>query len=444
MAFADYMKRLLGISAFENAPSRLASLGAETVRRIRRSMGGQLQPVSRTESRWLIADVEQAEREADLGFLGRAARIARSVYADPIFTGIGSTRFDGLTQLPKTFAGRADIVERLSASNDLERSVFDEMCPATELALLNRDGRMLGVGVAELLPVAGRRHPLLVRLDPEFLLYRHDENRWYFRSIAGLLPITPGDGRWVLHMPGGRLNPWQNALWRPCGRAVVRKEGATSLRDEWEHKLANAARVATTPAAATDKQRDEYLEQVASWGSDTVILLPAGYKLELLEGKGEGAQSFRETIKEQSDAIKIAVTGNTVLSDGATGFVNTDIFKSIRSDLVQGDGDGMAHTVNTQVLPPWVCDEFGEEALDEGGVRMAWNTKPPKDKNGEAQVVVTVATAVKGIVEAVQLAKAAGVLEDVDVDVKALLEAHAIPLQSKTNGRHLRVVRGAA
>lgn len=444
MAIVDSIKRLLGFSAFEDAPKGIVSLGAETVNRIRRAMGGQLQPVARTESRWLIADVEQAEREADMGQLARAARIARSVYADPIFIGVGSTRFDGLTQLPKTFAGRADIVDALTAVNDLERSVFDEMCPSTELSLLNRDGRMIGVGVGELLPVAGRRHPLLVRLDPEFLVYRHHENRWYFRSIAGLLPITPGDGRWVLHMPGGRLNPWQNALWRPTGRAVVRKEGATSLRDEWEHKLANAARVAKTPAGATDKERTEYLEQVASWGADTVIMLPPGYELSLLEGKGEGAQSFRETIQEQSDAIKIAVTGNTVLADGASGFVNTDIFKSIRSDLVQGDGDGLAHTVNTQILPPWVADEFGEEALDEG-VRVGWNTKPPKDRNGEATVVVTVANAVKGIVEAVKAAKDAGLLEEVEVDVKALLESHAIPLRSRSTDRgHLRVVRGAA
>lgn len=441
VAFADTMKRLLGISAFERPLSYGVSLTSAAVTRLRKMMGGQLQPRTRSGSRWLLADVEQAERDADAGNLARAVRIMRSAHGDGVYKGISSTRFDGLVQLPKTFAGRADILERLTSQNDLQRSVFEEMCPSTELALLNRDGREMGVAIGELVPVEGRAHPLLVRLDPEFLWYRHDENRWYFRSIAGLLPITPGDGRWVLHMPGGRLNPWLHGLWRSITPSHVRKESASSLRDEWEAKLANAARVAKTPPGASQEQAQEYLEQVASWGADTVFALPPGYSLELLEGKGEGAQSFRETIKEQNDNFKIAVTGNTVLADGASGFVNTDIFKSIRSDLVQGDGDALAHTVNTQILPPWIAAEFGEGAIDDGA-RMGWDTKPPKDRNAEAQVFVTAANAVKGLVEAATLGGEADA-----IDVRAILERYGVPLKElpATSGeRSLRLVRGAA
>src|SRR5205085_2623084 len=102
----------------------------------------------------------------------------------------------GLVRLPKRFRGDPRIVQALELGHDKVRSVFDEMFPPAELALLAGDGELCGVGVGELVPVEGRDYPVLVRLDPEYLVFRWNENCWYFRSVIGLIPITPGDGRW--------------------------------------------------------------------------------------------------------------------------------------------------------------------------------------------------------------------------------------------------------
>src|SRR5690606_30637669 len=98
---------------------------------------------------------EYAERAADAGDLGPAARLMRSARKDGILAGVLSTRTDGLVRLPKNFSGAPDIVRELVSSSGSVRSTFDEMFPPAELALLAADGILLGVGVGELRPVPG-------------------------------------------------------------------------------------------------------------------------------------------------------------------------------------------------------------------------------------------------------------------------------------------------
>jgi hypothetical protein len=242
MGIRDSLAALLGLSAFREpsltSQQGLPQLGDQTVDQIREAHGGQLglQPFTRT--RWYLRDLESAEVSADAGDLSNAARIMRSARKDGVYSGVLSTRTGGLVRLPKRFRGDSEIIEQLDRAADDTRGVFDEMCPATELALLAADGLELGVGVAELVPVVGREFPLLVRLDPEWLWYQWSQNQWYYRSIAGMIPIVPGDGRWVLHMPGGRVSPWQHGIWRAVGRAYIRKEHANYHKDNWEAKRA--------------------------------------------------------------------------------------------------------------------------------------------------------------------------------------------------------------
>ena len=37
-----------------------------------------------------------------------------------------------------------------------------------------------------------------IKLSPRFLTYNSAERRWYYRSVAGNVPIDPGDPRWVI------------------------------------------------------------------------------------------------------------------------------------------------------------------------------------------------------------------------------------------------------
>lgn len=389
-------------------------------------MGGQLQPLPQSRTRWYLDDLELAELEADRGDLSHAAQLVRAARKDGVLAGVLSTRTSGLVRLPKRFVGPPEIVAALEVGHDSVRSAFDEMAPPQELALLAADGELLGVGVAELVPVPGRSYPVLVRLDPEFLIYKWAENRWYFRSIAGLLPITPGDGRWVLHTPGGRSAPWQHGLWRAVGRAYIRKEQASLHKDNWEAKLANPARVAVAPQGASHEQQQSWFRAVMAWGVNSVFALSPGYDIRLIESNGRGYESFLQTIADANQEMIIAVAGQTVTTDGGAGFQNSDIHKSIRADLIKATADSLAYTINTQVLPAFVLSNFGEEALTRCPV-MSWDVAPPKERGAEAQSLVTTAQAIE------QLSNALARF-DRELDIDALCVKFGVPIKGDVNG----------
>ncbi len=298
MGIRDRVAALLGFSAHRSlvVPEGFATLGDDDVNKIREAHGGQLGLTPQSVTRWYLRDIESAELAADTGDISHAARLMRSARRDGVYSGVLSTRTGGLVRLPKRFRGDDEIIKTLKRDEDETRGVFDEMFPATELALLASDGLELGVGVAELVPVVGRDFPIMVRLDPEWLWYRWNENRWYYRSIAGMLPITPGDGRWILHMPGGRVSPWQHGTWRAVARAYIRKDHANFRKDNWESKLANAARVAVAPQGASEIQKESWFQSVMAWGVNTVFGMTPGYDVKLLESNGRGHESFVATM----------------------------------------------------------------------------------------------------------------------------------------------------
>jgi hypothetical protein len=397
MGWRQRVAAILGVSAYEPPRGYGPSLDSPVVEDARRSMGGMIQPVPSTQLRWYLEDLEFAQAEADAGNLARASQLYRAMRRDGVLMGILSTMTSGLVRLPKRFYGPSAIVDQLRSLNG-SRSVFDEMCPPSELAAMAADLDTMGVCVGELVPVRGRRYPVLVRLDTEWLQWVWAESRWYYLSRAGRIPITPGDGRWVLGTKGGRISPWQWGNWAALGRAFIMKEHAISLRGAFISGIANPAKVMQSPSGATEAQRKQIFRHVVNWGPNMALELPTGFEMKILEVMGRAWQTFQQEIDTCDMAYMIAIAGQILTTTGGAGFANGDVGRMIQADKLKALGEQLAYTVNTQILPAYIYDHFGDAAVD-AGTGVEWDTAQPKDLETGARTLATLAGATESLKE---------------------------------------------
>jgi molybdopterin biosynthesis enzyme MoaB len=334
--------------------------------------------------RFYQADVEDAIAACDTGELALAAQLCRALRRDGILGGVLSTRTGGLTRLPKLFRGTPRVVDQLE-NRDGEVGLFDKIFPPSELQLFAGDGILLGVALGELISLPDRLEPKFVRLNPEWIRYSWGDNRWYYYSVGGPIHIVPGDSRWVMWMPGGLQNPWENGQWSALSRAYVAKDSAFHCREAYSLSLANPARVAYSPQGATEEIKQQLFQKLMAWGLNSTFAMPPGWDVKLLElANGQGHKVFQDTIDASNDEFVVCLAGQRVTTDGGAGFSNADVHAAIRADLIQNDGDGLSSCINEQALRQIVNRMFG--AGERGS--FSWDTKPPANLKGEAEAVI--------------------------------------------------------
>lgn len=386
MKLRDRIAGLLGISAHQGVPPKNGpAIDDPHVERLRSMFGGQITPLLTSQTRWYLADLETAIHAADVGDLQQVGRLWRAMRRDGVLSGILATCTRSIPSLPKKFVGDDEIV-RVLQGRDGDRSVFDAMCPPAELVAMAQDGRGVGVSLGELVPVPSRGYPVLRRRDPETLRYRWAENRWYFQTLAGPIPIDPGLGRWVLHVEGAVEAPWQAGLWPALGASFIRKSHAQLHKSNWEAKLANPARAAFAPAGASQGERIGFLDRVIAWGINTVFELPPGWDVKIIESNGNGHESFDETIERSDREYMIALAGQVMTTDGGEGFSNGDIGENRLEAQIAATARALAFTINTQIIPPFVAERWGEDAIERSPT-MSWDVTPPKDESESSKAL---------------------------------------------------------
>lgn len=431
---------LRGISTFEPPPLPGPQLGDDAVNAARTAFGGLLETIPEVRLRWYPPDIERAQLRAQNGDMTMVGQLNESMKLDGVIRGLLDAR-TSVVALPKRFYGEREVTQVLLSKTGSDRNVYDEMVPTSEAKLMVGDELQCGVSVGTMVPVKGRNFPVLVRRFPQNLFYLRPKNAWYYRSIVGLMPITPGvptkDGEsWVLHVGGGRLAPWNNGLWNTTGRSYVNKTQSVFARQSYEMKHSHPARVATAALGATEEERRGMLASVIRWALNAAFALPVGWDIKLVESNGRGIEVYDQSITHWDKEIATALCGSAVMLQGTVGFSNMDVFRVVQKDLIRTTSEAWDHTVNTQILPPFIAGRWDVGAL-ENATTLETDIQEPKDRKAEADTMTSLANAVKGLVEALREAQiAAGVKEPIALDVGELCSRFGIPT---TRGAPLEV-----
>lgn len=364
------------------------------------------EPQPRTQIDWTVGRQRQALRRADSGDMRELASLCDAIMGDDRAPSVLRTRGNALFGAPLTFEASGDgrrkakVVKHAELDDD-----FWAMLPEVALGQLKLWGDLLGVGLGELIweehPDHGGRVLAHLRVwHPGGLRWDWPTRQWFLRveSEDGYgtkeIPITPGDGKWVMYCPYGTSTPWRHGLWRGMGALWLVKDYAQ--RDFGLHQEVHGQPIRQGiwdggKIMATDKERGILKDYLGQIGRDTGIVPAAGLKVELVEAVAKTWEMFTAQINLANIGMSIMAIGTNLPTEVAAG-IGTGAYAQnlVRLDYKRYDADAMSTCIRQQVLTWWAEFNFGSAALAPWPI---WEVEPPADRGAMATMWLTVAQA---------------------------------------------------
>ncbi len=415
----------------------------------------RLQPLSvEPLSDWTVAQVRGALLEHEGGKFRTSSRLADAMGRDADVAGALATR-------TRALASRSALPFRVEASDqgdgrkrEAARRRMEELwwysVPEDVTAALMRDAILMGVAVGYLQWEAiGSEWVPRVRWLPTHGLswerYALDGGGegWVYTTGDGKRErVTPGDGRWLLHLPGGERS-WMTGAVRTCGlpwlmrsltyRDWVRyceKHGLPILAIDEPHWAADDVEGTD---GSTSTLADTFYSQFATLPSESVLRQPqgqtkdeGGWASRWLEPVSDTWETFKALIERCKGDIHQGLLGRDAASGprGGDGELATE---RVRVEYLASDAEGLTTTLRDQVWRPWALYAYDDADVAGWG---RWNTRPPPDLKMRAETLD-------------KLGDAAGKLAKLGVDLRPVFEEFGVSATEIPSGEELREAEAA-
>ena len=342
---------------------------------------GSVRPIAT----WSPPRVRTALHLLQTGNFSQAAHLADAILGDGRVQAVLGTRINGVLGLPFT-VDPADDSSGAAAIAEAAGKDFWGFFPEDASGELMRYGLMLGAVAAELVWVfeAGRLLPKLKVWHPSNLRYNSETQTYAVRLESGVEhPITPGDGKWLLYTPHSSRRPWTLALVRALAVPWLSKQFAAGDWNGYSEQLGKGVLKGGVPASARPEDKEDFKNDLRNLGTSGVVITPEGFTAELLEGRGQGWQTFESLIAWADKETAVTVLGQNLTTDVSGGsLAAAKVHENVRQDFLEADTETLATSLHEQVFTWYAEFNFGDRKL---APWPHWDAEPPADSKTEAE-----------------------------------------------------------
>lgn len=376
--------------------------------------------LTQPKSNWSTFSVTAALKTIDAGNMKAGADLVEIIMRDARVRGALSARVLGLLSLPIKFKPKGKELRNKQLETVSED--FKKLFPVAELQKCFSWALCFGVGLAQVIPIA-RKNPADSQLftirnwHPRWLRWEYENDgfgRWFLMTQTGEIEIKKDDPNWILVLPYGEDRPWAGGLWTSLANPWVSKQLAYANRSRNADFLGTPAKVIETSSMLSEDAANRLMSQVQNLGSNSVVSLPPGARLSLLEAGSSNGDIFESVIADSNEEMITAILGQTVTTQGQNmGFGEGTIFENVKRDLIDFDAKTYSEAVS-----PYLTTYAKQNTLP-APLCVLWDTTPP---NMEAEQN----SALLGAAQAATALNAELVKDGKRIDLVSYLEAKGI------------------
>lgn len=380
------------------------------------------------DDRWTVARVRQALTAHINGVFTESAMLVDAMLADDRIAADVRTRILAVTGLPFRLDPSAlgDQRRAKMVAKDAERA-WPTMAPVALRHDLARWAVMLGLATATCgwQTTARRWTPAAVLFHPQHVDVDTMVDGLRASTTAGLVPIAPGGGAWLVHAPDGS-RPWMSGAVRGLAMPWLARQYAR--RDWSRHSEKHGLPIvgAVVPMGGGDAgEKDAFFDDLRRLGSEGLVMLPKdengrGFDVKYLEPTNvAAADGFKALLAHCDQAIAVALLGQANNATEGGSYAKAATLDAIRQDLLEADAAALSETLYAQLLRPWAHYNYGDADL---APRPVWDATPPADTSALA---TTHKTAGEALAAWTKAAAAVGLT----VDVEAMAARYGVPLK---------------
>lgn len=409
MNLFDTLKGWLGIVVGEATPETGAPPATPTTQ----------EPLTTTT----VAALRAMLDEHDRGYFLRSALLADLLRRDADIYGALQQRLTKLHSHPIEFHPEDDSTAAQAAAEDLEDR-WSKILPTSVRWDLDTDSCLMGFGLGQMVyepdDETGQLWPRVEPWPAWAVEYIRVERQWYVHTLGGRLPITPGDGQWVMHAPRSKRAPFLWGAIRPTAEWSLRTSYSASDASKLGEVHGSPVWKVSLPAGARETPDGKsFIRSVRGIGRNAVIPVPKGrtpeesYDIDIVQAQTDAYLIFDFLMRVAGGRIRLAILGQDLTSQNAKVGTNASskTGENVTDDLIESEARALTETYTDQIAAP-IARYLGAPP-----VRVEIDAEPEADAEADAAALGA---------EADALAKWKGL--GVNVDAKAIAMERGLPV----------------